>query len=225
MPAYRRGQVEWALWQYFAGDADKSRVPQIFLTRVKRLLEIDRQTKGYRSSQMPHARFAFMDTRPQGKGIDSSYSAFDAFCLAVGLDLLDTGFKQSEVVLLLRHIRLEFAKQYEHAMRNPIMPRMRIAAEDRPGCPSYENKGVRFADCRIFALIQKVEIKEAFPSVPRGLPLILRPTFCHGVQALTEEMKKMNYDYRKVLVLELAHTAVMVTDHLKKAPDIRRGRG
>ena len=41
---FKRGQVEWALWQLFAANSPSpARPPQAFLTRIKRLWELDRR--------------------------------------------------------------------------------------------------------------------------------------------------------------------------------------
>src|SRR3990167_10252586 len=92
--SYRRGQVEWALWRW-ATTPDRLRdAPPAFLARIKRLLEIDREV-GQTGNKEPEDT-AFYSELPKGTGSDVGYSAFNAFCLALGLDLLDAGFKQGE---------------------------------------------------------------------------------------------------------------------------------
>lgn len=222
---FKRGQVEWALWEYFAGGRIKrASSPKIFATRIKRLLELDRSMKKFPAEKPPRHRFAFHDAEPDGRGIDASYSHFNAFCLAIGLDLLDVGFKQSEVVFLLKYVRADLERQFEWIRRNPVIPRSKIPAEDRPRCPVFEINGIRYADCRVFAVIEKIEVKEAFTTERVKVPLILEPIFCRGIEALRNELHTMNFDRRKVLVLELAHTVVMVSEFLEGAPQIQRGR-
>ncbi len=57
---YGRGQVDWALWCSFArarfGAGD---VPRIFRTRIKRLLEIDRDLDLSNAEVPPEADYAF----------------------------------------------------------------------------------------------------------------------------------------------------------------------
>jgi len=226
---YRRGQVEQALWQYFRfGSTDRPAPPPVFRTRIKRLLELDRAKEKYDESEMPHSRFAFVDETPSGQGSDVSYTPFNAFCLGLGLDLLDTGYKQSEVVFLLRHIRTTLEDEFTRILEHPPLPRQAILAEDQPDCPTYEENDLRWADCRVFMLITKVEIKEVFgaPSNRKSktTPLIFTPVFCYGIEALRAELHRMKFNYRKVLVLELAHTAAMVRDLLRKTTVVKRGR-
>jgi len=227
--AFKRSQVEWALWRYFCfGSTDRPAPPAVFKTRIKRLLEIDRLKEKYEESEVPHARFAFIDGPPDGQGRDVPYTAFNAFCLALGLDLLDAGFKQSEIVFLLRHIRRKLEEEFSRILKNPPEPREALSAEQRPNCPSYEKDGHSWADCRVFMVLNKVELKEVFAVAgnesSNSQPIIFGPILCYGMEALITELQKMHFEYRKALVIELAHTAAMVSDLLKEAPLVKRGR-
>ena len=221
---YKRGQVEWSLWRFVtflrnAGD----KPPKAFLTRIKRLLEIDR------ADREEGAGFAFIKEAPQGQGVDVVFTAFDAFCLALALDLLDAGFKQSEVVFLMRHIRDPLREEYDWIMSGSPLFYQRRFARHAPNRPAYDEGGPRYADYRVFALIQKVEMKEVFPVLaePRysGIPTILEPVFCRGIEALQAELNRKAGSFRKAMVLEIANAAAQVTDLLKDAPITKRGRG
>ena len=102
---YKRGQVEWALWRSFnfarsPGDGH----PPIFRTRIKRLLVLDRDLDISSFGAKPPCDFAFVASAVGGSGVEAQYTAFDAFCLAIASDLLDVGFKQGEIVYLMRHL-------------------------------------------------------------------------------------------------------------------------
>ncbi len=221
---YKRGQVEWSLYRFaiFLRDAG-DKPPKAFLTRIKRLLEIDR------ADREEGGKFAFIEDAPQGQGVDVVFTAFDAFCLALALDLLDAGFKQSEVVFLMRHIRQDLREEYDWIMLNPPPARQRVAAKHATDRPSYEEGGRRWVDYRVFAVIQKVEMKEVFPVLnePRysGKPIILEPVFCHGIEALQAELNRKADSFRKAMVVEIANAAALVTSLLKDAPLTKRGRG
>jgi len=78
---YGRGQVEWALWCSFArASFNTGDVPQIFRTRIKRLLEIDRDLDLSEAEVPPKADYAFAP-RPTIESGDVAYRAVDAFCL------------------------------------------------------------------------------------------------------------------------------------------------
>ena len=220
---YKRGQVEWSLWRFFtfpraAGD----KPPKAFLTRIKRLLEIDWVDRE------EGKKFAFIEDVPQGQGVDAVFTAFDAFCLALALDLLDAGFKQSEVVFLMQHIRQDLREEYDWIMLNPPLARQSVAAKPATDRPSYEESGRLRADYRVFAVIQKVEMTEVFPVLAEpqysGKPIILEPVFCHGIEALQTELNRMAVSFRKAMVLEIANAAALVTSLLKDAPLTKRGR-
>jgi hypothetical protein len=228
---YKRGQVEWALWRFFLqGRQADPTPPKVFLTRVKRLLELDRGEDLTGKSKVPHARFAFADVPREGKGIDVGYRPFDAFCLALALDLLDIGFKQAEIVFLLRHIRDELETRFEEILRSPPpQARQRVFPKHRPDSPTYDDdRGHKFADPRIFVVIGKVEIKEIFQAPGRkspSAPLIRQPVYCRGINELRDEFHRMGASDRKAVVIEIAEAAAGINRLLPQAPTTKRGRG
>ncbi len=228
--SYKRGQVDWALWKFFLqGRQVGSESQKVFLTRIKRLLELDRGEDLGAKTETPHARYAFADAATEGKGTDVSFRPFNAFCLALALDLLDTGFKQSEIVFLLRHIRGDLETWFGLILLSPPLARQRIRPKDRPDAPTYvEKNGREFADCRVFVVINKIEIKEIFQAPGGRLasgPLILQPVYCRGVDKLRDELHRMGADNRKAMIIEIANAAAGVSGILPNAPVMKRGRG
>ena len=226
---YGRGQLEWALWRSFARASFNTQdAPQIFLTRIKRLLELDRKLDLRDAEVPPKANYAFAPPPSAGSG-EAAYTAVDAFCLAIALDLLDAGFKQSEIVFLMRYLRSELQKRFPGLLRPPsLLSRGRHRAKDYPKLPAYEHRGHKWADRRLFVILKKVELKEIIPAHLRKRhrgPVFFKPIFCAGVTALGAELHDIMPNHRRaVTVLELASTAQAVRAFLKKAPDIRRGR-
>ena len=88
-----------------------------------------------RHEQDQQARFAFHDTPPGGKGAEQAYSPFNVFMLAIGLDFVEAGFKQLEVVFLLRHIRHWLIEHFEWIQNNPPAFRQRLHPEGPAGLP------------------------------------------------------------------------------------------
>ena len=226
---YGRGQIEWALWRSFARTSfDKSDVPPVFRTRIKRLLDIDRDLDLAGAEAPPETDHAFVSPPPAG-GAEAEYRVVDVFCLAIALDLLDSGFKQSEVVFLMRYLRPELESRFPALIKAPsLIDRQRHRAETYPGLPTYEHRGRRYADGRLFVILKKVELTEIVPASTRGRaagPVILEPVFCEGADALGAELHVSMPDRRRVVtVLELAATAQAVQVWLAEAPFIRRGR-
>lgn len=108
MKTYRRGQVEWALWRVKSG-SKAAQAPAEFLTRIRRLLEIDRSGPADERFFSP---YAFSDVAPGGRGDEAAFHEIDVLMLWLGLDLLEMGFKQQEVVRLLRSARAVVLKRY-----------------------------------------------------------------------------------------------------------------
>lgn len=220
---YKRSQVESAIWKTMSGhNTSVSEPPKLFRTRTKRLLEIDRAVP-----EIAHG-FAFSGAPPDGQGVDVPFTAFDAFCLAIALELLDMGFKQSEIVFLLRHIRQQLKVEFDWITSRIIPLRNVVLAEDYPDLPSYQDGHKRLADFRVFTLIQKVELTELQPARKgrqRQEPMIYQPVFCRGIEALQSEINHRDWQFRKALVLELSTTATLVSKFLDEAPVTKRGRG
>jgi hypothetical protein len=223
---YGRGQMEWALWCSFArARFNTSDVPRVFRTRIKRLLDIDRDLDLTGAEVPPETDYAFA-APPSAAGAEAEYRAADAFCLAIALDLLDSGFKQSEIVFLMRYLRPELETCFPALLEPPLLiNRQHYRAEDYPDLPSYQQ---RYADRRLFVILQKIELTELIPaSTRRGPtgPVILEPVFCKGVEALGTKLNETMPDHRRaVTILELAATAQAVQTWLAEAPVIRRGR-
>lgn len=226
---FGRGQVEWALWQTFTGiGAKRSDPPPIFRIRIKRLLDIDRELDLTNVGVPPDSDYAFVAPPASDSG-EAGYLAVDAFCLAIALDLLDAGFKQSEVVFLIRYLRSDFEQRYPALLRPPsLIDRQLHRAEDYPKLPSYEHRGRRCADRRVFVILQKLELTEIRPGLAgkkHAGPIFSTPVYCSGVDALAQELSEAMPLHRRVTtVVELAANAQAIQMWLSKAPVIRRGR-
>ena len=202
---FQRGQVDYSLWALFR--PDQSAPPPLFLGRIRKLLDIDRETEVLAGTSMagvaPHA---FHDLGLPGQGIQMQFSAFDTFCLAIGLDLLDLGFKQAEIVFLLRHIRRDLAIKFGEILGDPPAGRMR-----------------QEVDSRVYMAVGKVEIVEGTGS-PRVQPIILKPEFAKGLEAVSVIVDRLGPSERKLVLLEIGNTAVYLCNHLSQAPLPPKGR-
>ncbi|MEP0314147.1 hypothetical protein [Hyphomonas sp.] len=235
-PIYKRGQIEWALWRAFAPTTmgRSKEVPSVFRTRIKRLLELDRSGDLFEMEVFPPAPFAFAESVSEGTGNDAAFSVFDAWCLGLALDLLDVGFKQKEVVFLMRFLRGGLADRFEKILNSPPGGRSNLHPQDRPGCPIYRSDRGEVADCHVFLIIRKVEIREGLPGqnefkphrskANSEAPWFLEPIFCHGYDALRDQATRMPQRFRKAMVIEVAQFADDIRRFLEKAPDFRRGR-
>ncbi len=226
---FGRGQVEWALWQTFTRpSARRTDSPQIFKTRIKRLLDIDRDLDLADVEVPPRFDYAFVASPASDTG-ETEYHADDAFCLAIGLDLLDAGFKQSEVVFLMRYLRPKLTEYFPALLRPPsLIDRQLHRSKDHPALPSFEHRGRRYADRRVFVMLQKLELTEIRPGLAgkkHATPVFGTPIYCNGIEDLSEKLSHaMPYHRRTTTVVELAGTAQAIQLWLAEAPIIRRGR-
>lgn len=202
---FQRGQVEHALWAWFSGEP--SEAPAVFRGRIKKLLDIDREPVVLAGAEVPpSSRHAFLGNEPRGQGFESEFSPFDVFCLAIGLELLDLGFKQAEVVFLLRHIRGDLEDKFAAILRDPPAGRMQ-----------------QESDNRLFMTVGKVELVERV--APTGTaPVFLKPQFARGLEAATQLLSDLGYSERKLILLEVGNTAASLCNHLDQAPVPQKGR-
>jgi hypothetical protein len=223
-PTFKRGQVEWALWRAFTlyrTHADTP--PPIFKTRIKRLLDLDREDGA--------DRYAFV-APVDGSGVESAYAPFDAFCLGLALDLLDVGFKQGEIVLVMRHLRPELETWFPKVLGYPsLIDRQNHLSNRHPDLPAIERGGGRapLADARVFLILNRVELTEIFSARTGGgkasPPVVLEPEFCRGTADLQGRLQKlMPLHRRTVIVVEITALAQAVAGFLDKAPLVPRGR-
>lgn len=93
-------------------------MPPEFATRLRRLLEIDRSNSElFVEAGADH--YAFTDDAPGGKGFEAVFSPFDMMMLWLGLELVEMGFKQQEVVEQLRFARPLLKGALHADMRGP----------------------------------------------------------------------------------------------------------
>jgi len=200
-------------------------MPVVFRTRIKKLLDIDRS--GPMTGEEPGASpRAFSDDQPPGSGSEAAFTAFDVFCLALALDLLDMGFKQAEIVFLLRHMREDLRPVFERIVRDyPPANRQRYRAKDFPNCPATETQsGAKVVDANVYLLVRKIELRELVPAMAAKHPLIAPPQICAGQVELAEALRDLNSVQRKMLVIEIGLSARLAPTFLSSAPLTKRGR-
>jgi hypothetical protein len=156
--AFKRNQLEWALWQLFTGTTAAGAPPKVFRNRIKRLLDLDRDLD---AEDALGFGYAFFNGEGPGLGTEVEYSTYSAFALAIGLDLLDAGFKQSEVVELCRACKPKLRRYFTMALKTPPVPAEHVLAEERAGCPTYRWKNLCMANS--YLLLRRDSSKPRLP--------------------------------------------------------------
>ena len=225
---FTRGQVEWALWKFSTIDlpAGEESV-STFRARVKHLLQLDRSgaIQGHPADPPPVAHALSLEG-PGGTGVDAAFTAFDAFCLAVAIDFLRSGFKQAEVLLLMLHLRPWLQRPFTKILCAPPPYRSRRTVKTF----SDAVKELSAEDRRVFLVIHRVEFSEKSPAFGRptfrqsAATVFRDPMFCNGVNELRNYLDKMDHTFRRAIVLEIAHMAARIAELLNQAPLKRRGR-
>ena len=223
---FSRGQVEDSLWKLSTLDLPRGDEPMsAFRARVKHLLQLDRTGAIQGKAPTPVAH-ALSSDEPRGSGVNATFTAFDAFCLAIALEFLRAGFKQSEVLLLMLHLRPRLERPFAQILEAPPAFRSRLAGKTDPGVRTPKSCD----DRRVFLVIQRVEFSEAFPAFAhlanarKRASIYREPVFCKGINQLRAHLDLMDYQFRRAIVLEIAYTAAQVVELLNQAPLKRRGR-
>lgn len=204
---FRRSQVEWALWHHIS-HGSRTDPPKVFRTRVKRLLEIDRET--YKGT----GEFAFNQRETSGQGTDATFETFDVFCLALALYLMHAGIKQSRVVVLIHHSREYLWGSFDDIISRSAPPARHWDVTDAK------------QDTRVFAVFHNVDMaKELSNSDRPNIRLTFKePEICSDIDALRATLNRMDSRDRQAIVMELSHMAHGLEHALTHAPIAKRGR-
>lgn len=207
---YQRSQLELAIWR--ALTARPTAPPVVFKNRIKRLLDLDR-------ADAEQSKPVFV--QGAGSGKNSEYSGADTFCLSVGVCLLDVGFKQSEVLAVLGHIRDVLDAWFPKLIsRLSVIDRQVSLASMHPELPSFRRGGRDVADARVFLVLDRVETNQDEAKAAIAVPEVIE-----GAQALSVRLDDLMPNRRRTaIVIEVASLAQAVTEFLEAAPALSRGR-
>jgi hypothetical protein len=116
MSEYKRNQVEEAVARLLE---PTSRKPSSEITsRLKRLLETDRGFgRSARSSDPRKAHFAFYSAEAPGTGVEIWFSAYEAFALLMGLQLMRHGWAQGFTVSVMRQVRPVLQREHARVLK------------------------------------------------------------------------------------------------------------
>jgi hypothetical protein len=225
---YKLGQIVWAIWQTMGAHSFTSVQEPVlrFRTRIKRILEIDRDRGRFPGIDT----LAFSGKHPVTSGVDVGYTIYDALLMAIAMQLLNVGMKQFDAVFLVKSLRTDFLiPELEKILYDlPSIGRVHHRAPKGYDGPVYRKNGVRLIDERRILVIPKHEITERFSQwdSTHNIPLIEVPTICDGLDALKRLFHdELGFRYTNAIILEIGQFSARMVKNLAKAPDFKRGRG
>src|SRR5882762_5302910 len=244
-PRWRRNQMEAALWRYavtapnWGGDWSKlaQKMPAVFRSRIKKLLNMDRIPGLTPWGQEDEKIWAFYDSPGEGAGSEERFSTQHAFLMGIGLDLVNEGLKQSEVVYFLRHLREKLEAAFDQIHRRPgaIAPvsgsdrQLHRFEENGSSEPIHLGRHHPLADRTVWMIIRRQEAKETYPrflelTQGREIPLFFEPEFYFGLEAVKERVFEQLPGFRHLILVEIADLALTLPRYLEEAPAVGRGR-
>lgn len=221
---FRRSQMEHALWQFVSSDmAVQPDISHLFIVRLKKLLDTDRMTAPDKNASF---KYAFRDNDGSGQGNDAEYTTLEVIRIWVAVELLNAGFKQAEIIYIIRYIRTSIDKAAADIMRHPYIGRDTARPKDYPGMPVYVDKdGHKSADPYVYMLLNKIELKELYPKSKKGpASLILQPKIVNGVEAYKHHLFERAFSQHSFVTIELSEATHCLLSNLKAAPIVKRGR-
>lgn len=216
MEQFKYSQAVDSLWATFRMGAAPLKVPAVYQSRIKKLRDLDR--KGFKSADgLP---LAFSDELASGHGSEVPLTLFNIFYLGLALELWNGGYKQSDIVYLLRHIRRRL-----EALFNELL---KLNPSEVAKLSLVMHSGVFHPDDNVYLVIDRISFAETVSELPigplpEGRPIIFGPVICHGGEKLAEHLFQLP-DRRTHLVIELRNLARKLVHHLKETPPRRRGR-
>jgi hypothetical protein len=208
-----RNQIEEGLWKYLSSVSNWGNqngipeVPQVFKSRVKKLLNLDRNNGNEKGV------WVFYDSIGGGTGTQELYSDFHVFNMAIALNMLSTGFKQSEIIFFLQHIQDALKENYGI---------IRSGDSIAPICGT--NRNCIENAIPVFMLINRVEMQEMWPGSDTNGPIIMAPYFVKGTKDLQKEISTKPNLYTAFIIIEIADAALSLPDILESIPAAKRGR-
>jgi hypothetical protein len=208
-----RNQMEGALWRYLStlsrwGCAKNlQEVPQVFRSRIKKLLNIDRMSGDEKRNWL------FYNCGGGGTGSQESYSDFHVFMMGLALHMLNIGFKQSEIIFFLQNTQNDIQKRYHN-----------IRSSGGPAPIFGSNREVSDKDSLEFMLINRIEMNEILEHNSANKPLIFQPTFVNGLSKLQEELFNRPHEYTAFITIELSDLTLALPGLLNDISPAKRGR-
>lgn len=196
-PAFTRGQMELAIWRMPAANG-RSKPPAAFRTKVKYLLELDRNEP----LEGPF-KWAFFDAPTAGSGEHILFSVFDTVMMFIALGLLGFGFQRNQVVAYLRRRRPRLRKRLAALLTQSL--------DEAQGAPSAKRKANAEPERLLLAIH---DLRNPDASMPKD----------DGVYSAEEAADAMLANFTYFAVMDITDITRRLPSSLLSAPAFVRGR-
>jgi hypothetical protein len=212
MASFKRGQIEDAIAR-LSGDPSEKPSSEV-LTRLKRLLDMDRALKVLPKSPRPElANHAFFSARSPGKGTEVLFSGYEAFALMLGLQMLNHNWPQKFVVQTLRRLRPELESQHRKILR---LSSAKVRNEDQSGLsPRPGDLALVAGRSPVFLLICSDQTTAPNPAPSAEIFYDYRAAF----------QRTLEKAGRSSTWIELTRSAHLLAEQLSRTAPRKRGRG
>lgn len=211
MILFKRNQVEEAISRTLR-DPNSNPTSET-LSRIKRLIDTDRAlTNKARDEEDECTNYAFSSVESPGKGVDLTFSQFEAFALQTALRVMDHGWPQGFAVNSLRTLRKIFEAQHKRILGLDKASLFDLSSMDpRPGDIALDNTDPHF----LVVLTSKLNAED-------GDGNLATSTFCRGMPEVAKKVKEQKAD--SWTLFELATYAHRFAETLAKTQPRSRGR-
>ena len=222
---YKRNQMEQGVWRALTYWQDERSfapmLPTSITIKIKKLLELDAQSKADGAED-----HAFFMQSSSGLGNERKFSLMDCFCIAVSLQFFDLGFKQSHIVFLLQHLRLDLEEVFYKLSLYPMPLRIVQSTKKYPELPRFTKNDIEYVDSNVFLVFNRVELPDmyGYKVDNQDTPLAMNHKFYFGVNELQEHFKRITIAHLNTVCLELARLAKCVQHFVPLVEPAKRGR-
>ena len=239
--SYRRRQVDGALYAVLSGpfysacERVGQPVPKAFQTKITRMLEIDRAWGIENANRLSEFGMAFHDDLPEGTGTDVAYSDFNAFVLAIAVEMLRIGFKQGEVVETLGLLRPRLQEAFQRSVSvletGGRLKHVNASTRSLPISRRKTRTGIEVeeADHCIFLVLRGVEIPANLSARTGGVlkskETIIDHDLCFGRDDLNKFIRQeVPLNAMSILLIEVSELAARLKEVLPMQLLRKRGR-
>lgn len=160
---YKRNQVEAAIGALVEGSRDGP--SEELRIKIKRLLDADRTFDLDKVvARRSKGRYAFYGAEPPGRGVEVWFSAYEAFAVLMGLQLMQHGWSQTFAVTVLRDVRSDLEEEHSKILRldpKRLFDQQAIARKARAGDPAFDT-----SDPKLLVIIMQHGIEQSKQNRP-----------------------------------------------------------